>query len=57
MKGNKMKKKNLSYMSDKEAQAILDTIETFEDLSQLTLQQLFCLQRMVGYAIEEKINE
>ena len=36
---------------------IFGTIETFEDLSQLSLRQLFALQQMTGYAIEEKISE
>jgi len=56
MKHKSWNKKDLSYMSDDDAQKILDTIETFEDLSQLSLKELFCLQRMVGYAIEEKLR-
>ena len=42
---------------EKQAENILNCIETWEDLSQLTLQQLFALQRFLGYVIEEKINE
>ena len=57
MKHKSWNKKDLSYMSDDDAQKILDTIETFEDLSQLSLKELFCLQRMVGYAIEEKLRQ
>ena len=45
-------------MNDKEiAEDIFNTIETFEELSTLSLRQLFAFQRMIGYAIEEKIQE
>jgi len=44
-------------MDEKEAQNIMDAIEFAEDLSQLTLRQLFGLQQMVGIAIQEKITE
>jgi len=42
---------------EKQSQNIMDAIEFAEDLSQLTLQQLFGLQQMVGSAIEEKVRE
>lgn len=44
-------------VDDKEAQNIMDAIEFTENLSQLTLQQLFGLQQMVGNTIQEKITE
>jgi hypothetical protein len=44
-------------MEDKEAQNIMDALEFAEDLSQLTLWQLFGLQQMVGHAIQEKVTE
>jgi len=36
---------------------LLEGIEFFEELTQLSLRQLFGLQRWIGHAIEEKINE
>lgn len=44
-------------LTKEEAQMIMDAIEFSEDLSQLTLKQLFGLQRMVGDAIAEKLRD
>lgn len=42
---------------DEDEEKIMNAIKFAEDLSQLTLQQLFGLQQMVGNAIQEKITE
>jgi len=47
-------------MNDKDrdiSKEIFDAIESFDELSSLSLRELFALQRMVGYAIEEKLQE
>jgi hypothetical protein len=49
-------------MSDKErcivkAHKILEYLDTWENLNELSLSDLFLLQRYLGYIIEEKIQE
>ena len=48
----RIKKKEIEY-----AEKSLDGIIAFEELSSLSLQELFGFQRLIGYAIEEKLQE
>jgi len=41
----------------KDAEKLLDGIIAFEELLSLSLRELFALQRLIGYAIEEKLQE
>jgi len=47
-------------MNDKDrdiSKEIFDAIESFDELSWLSLSELLGLQRMVGYDIEEKLQK
>jgi len=41
-------------MNEKEAQNIMDAIETIEEFSDFSLDQLLALQKIIGYVIAEK---